>query len=254
MQPVTVGGGVVAVVDGIVRLTRPASPLGKYVNAQVSDPGPLARVPPLRVRLRARFSQPAGAFHGTAGFGFWNAALGPASGLPRPPRATWFFLGGSEFDVPLVLDVPGNGFKAAVLDAQRPLVYALLPAAPPGFLLMRHPTLYRRLWPLAQRALRAAERPLTSLDVSAWHDYGIDWERERVRFSVDGREVLDARSPGWPLEFVAWIDNAVAVATPRGRFALGSLATAESATLEIADLEIGTLEKEYGAGPGGSAP
>ncbi|HEX5417376.1 MAG TPA: hypothetical protein VFZ25_17055, partial [Chloroflexota bacterium] len=214
----------------------PPSPDGIYTNAQIGDVGALGRKPPLRVRLRARFSQPAGKFHGTAGFGFWNAALAPGSGLPRPPRAAWFFLGGAEFDVPLVLDVPGNGFKAAVLDAQRPAFFALLPTAPLGFLLLRHPVLYRRLWPLAQRALRAAEQPLGELDITGWHRYDIDWQSNRLCFGVDGRIVLDAPGPGWPLAFVAWIDNAFAVATPRGRFGLGSLTTARRAWLEITDL------------------
>jgi len=133
-------------------------------------------------------------------------------------------------------------------------VYALLPAAPLGFLLMRRPSLYRRLWPLAQRALRAAERPLSALDLADWHTYDVVWERDRVCFSVDKQEVLAASAPGRPLEFVAWIDNAFAVATPRGQFAVGALATAESASLEIADLIIGHGEKECGAGPGGPAP
>lgn len=251
---VSAGGGAITVADGVIRLERPASPSGAYVNAQLSDVGRPGRVPPLQVHLRARFGQPVEQFHGTAGFGLWNAALAPTAGFPRPPRAAWFFLGGPEFEVPLVVNVPGNGFKATVLDAQRPLVYALLPAAPLGFLLMRVPTLYRRLWPLAQRALGAAERPLAALDITDWHTYEMGWERDRVHFAVDGQPVLEARSPGQPLEVVVWIDNAFAVATPRGKFGFGALATARSAWLEIADLVIASREKEYGARPGGLAP
>jgi len=238
LRVITAGPGMVEVAGEAIRLTRPVTSSRIYANAQIGDPGRLVRNPPLRVRLDARFSHPAAALQGTAGFGVWNAALGPGIALPRPPRAVWFFAGGAEFDVPLALDVPGNGFKAATLDAQRAVALALLPSAPLGFLVMRHPGLYRRLWPLAQRALRVAESPLPDLDITRWHTYDLHWLPHRVRLLVDGDSVLDAPGPGGPLAFVAWIDNAYAVATPRGRFSLGRVAGRETQWLEIANLRI----------------
>jgi hypothetical protein len=141
--------------------------------------------------------------------------------------------------VQLALGVPGRGFKAAVLDAQRLAFFALLPTAPLGVLLMRVPSLYRRLWPLAQRAIGAAEVSLADLDLTASHTYSLHWEPRRVVFGVDGRTVLTTdAAPGGPLHFVAWLDNSYAIATPQGRLGFGLVAEAEVQWLEIAEMTI----------------
>ena len=137
--------------------------------------------------------------------------------------------------MPLALDVPGRGCKAMVLDARRLAFYALLPAAPIGFAIMRVPALYRRLWPVAQRAIGSHERSLDALDLTIAHTYAIHWEDRHATFAVDGQTVLAAPSaPAGPLTFTAWIDNSYAVATPRGRFGLGLVAEPEPQWLEIA--------------------
>lgn len=234
------GTGRVERAAGLVRLVRPSATERVYSNAQISDPvGTLAWRPPLTLSVRARFSHPVSRLRGTAGFGLWNAALAPGSIRLRLPRTAWFFFGGPPHDVRLALGVPGHGFKAAVLDAQRLAFVTLLPTAPIGFLLMRAPALYRRLWPIAQRAMQAEEACLDDLDVTVPHRYVLHWEVHRASFAVDDRTVLETSSaPSGPLCFVAWIDNSYAIATPRGRFGMGFIAEPESQWLEIEEIRL----------------
>src|SRR6185437_4511541 len=207
----------------------------EYSNAQIGDGANGFRWrPPLTMMLRARFSHPVSQLRGTAGFGFWNAALGPGVRALRPPRAVWFFFGGPPHDVPLALGIPGDGFKAAVLDVGRAGFYALLPTAPIGVLLMRVPWAYRRLWPVAQRAIGASESSLDDLDLTVWRSYGLRWDLNRVTFTVDDRTVLvTPTAPAGPLLFVAWIDNSYAIATPQGRFKIGLVSEPRPQWLEV---------------------
>jgi hypothetical protein len=234
------GSGRVIRLPDRVRLLRPGATVDVYSNAQIGDPaGWRRRRPPLTMTVRARFGHPVAELRGTAGFGFWNAALGPGIRGLRLPRAAWFFFGGPPYDVPLVLDVPGNGFKAMTLDALRPAFVALLPTAPLALALLRVPGLYRRLWPIAQRAFAASEASLDGLDVTVPRDYALRWEPGRATFAVDGQTVLVAPAPPpGPLFFTAWIDNSYAIATPRGRFAMGTIAKPEPQWLEIERLTI----------------
>ncbi|MBX6772361.1 MAG: hypothetical protein IRY83_11590 [Chloroflexi bacterium] len=222
-RPLEVGYGRVAREANHVRLIRPAARATAYCNAQLGGQDGAPRWgPPLELIVRARFSHPVEQIRGTAGFGFWNGALSPGSWQIRPPQAIWFFLGSPPYNVPLTLDGRGHGFKAMVLDAWRFPFFALLPAAPLGFLAMRIRFLYRLLWPLAQRAIRARETSLDSLDLTAFHTFHLRWERQGAQFSVDGRTVLIAPAvPRRPLPFVAWLDNSYAVATPQGNFRFG---------------------------------
>lgn len=239
-QVLAEGTGCVERRSDFIRLLRSSASERVGSNAQVGDPiGVLRWRPPLTLTIRARFSHPLDRLRGTAGFGFWNWPLGPGIGGLRPPRYAWFFAGGPPHDVSLALGVPGRGFKAAVLDAQRWPFFALLPTAPLGALLMRVPALYRALWPLAQRAIGVAETALTQVDVTEFHTYTLRWDVAGVTFAIDGSEVLSTRSaPGGPLSFVAWIDNSYAIATPRGRFGFGLVAEPEAQWLDLAGVAI----------------
>jgi hypothetical protein len=240
LKAVEQGTGRVERATGRIHLRRPSTTDSEYANAEVCDPdGASGWKPPVTMIVRARFSHPVDRLRGTAGFGFWNAALGPGVKVIRPPRALWFFFGGPPFDVPLAIGVPGHGFKAAVLDAGQWPFFALLPAAPLGFLLMRVPALYRRLWPLAQRAIGASEASLDDLDLTVPHTYVLRWRPTGATFSVDNRTVLATPSaPSGPLRFVAWIDNSYAIATPQGRFGLGLVAEPEAQWLDLERVEI----------------
>lgn len=180
-----------------------------------------------------------GEVSGTAGFGFWNHPYGLGM---RLPRAVWFFFSSLPNDMPLAMGVPGQGFKAAVFDAQRWLFYALLPAAPIGMLLMRIPALYKRLWPLGQRAIGVDETILDAALLQTPRRYAIDWQSDFVKFMIDGEVVFNTPFvPGGPLGFVAWIDNQYAIVTPQGKFRFGLVDTAVRQRLVIENLSLATV-------------
>lgn len=228
-----VGGGQVEPTPGVLTLRLPGTTGDVYADAQISDYAGLRRQdfpwqPPLRLTVRAQASGGGDAIRGTAGFGFWNDPFMPGrAGLPRLPRAVWFFFGSPPNDMPLALNVSGFGWKAAVFGPTA-LFWALLPLAPLGLLLMRVPALYRRLWPVGQRALGVAEAALPGDWLAEAHEYALEWRADQVVFAVDGERVLTTdRSPRGPFGFIAWIDNQYMVVTPQGRFGWGVLACDE---------------------------
>lgn len=223
------GAGRIERADEITRLTLAGAGPDIYSDAQLDDYTGLPRDsypwrPPLRLTVRARFSHPAGELKGTAGFGFWNNPMAVGGGLPRLPRAIWFFYSAPPSNMALAMGVPGPGWKAATFDATRPLFYAMLPLALPGFALMRVPALYRLLWPVGQRALGVSEA-LLPVDMTGWHTYMLEWRADSADFYVDGVHIHHAPyAPAGRLGFVAWLDNQCAVVTPQGVFGYGRVA------------------------------
>jgi hypothetical protein len=242
-QPIQLGSGQLLISDTGLRLLVPRARGDRYANAQIVDYAGLSRQrfpwrPPLRLTVRARSS---GAIAGTAGFGFWNhplALLGRRSALPA---AAWFFYASPPSDMPLAIGVPGQGWKAACIDATTRGALAWAPLAPPVLLLNNLPWLYRRIWPAVQRSLTISEALLPPLD-SAWHTYTLEWRAQSSRFAVDGTSVLETqRSPSGPLGFVAWVDNQWAIATPWGRFGWGLLDAAQPQWLDLDLVQIEPL-------------
>ena len=245
-QPWTIGTGALEYADHTLRcVLHPGT--HQYSDAQITDYKKLPRkhhpwTPPLRLTVRAWASRPSHDLKGTAGFGFWNEPFVPVSAdLPRLPRAVWFFFGSPPHNMALAQDVPGQGWKAAVLDASRWQFLALAPFAPPGFLLMRIPALYRWLWPCGQHAIGASEA-LLPVDLIEPHDYTLDWLPDRVIFRIDGQKVHQSpHSPHGPLGFIAWMDNQYAVVTPQGRFRFGLLPVEQEQYLALDRVEIRRL-------------
>ncbi len=246
LAPIEMGTGHLEVRDGL-HLTIEPTGAGQYSDAQVFDyPGikhhrDFLNRPPLRMTVRAQASHDAPSLIGTAGFGFWNQPYMPGSRSLRLPRAVWFFFASRPSNMAFALNVPGWGWKAATLDASRPSFLVLAPTAPLGFLAMRIPALYRKLWPLAQRAIGAAEKPL-NVSLRELHTYRLEWLVDRSDFYVDGELVFRSPySPRGPLGFVAWIDNQYAVATPQGQFRFGFIPFDQPQSLFIESLSVETL-------------
>ena len=253
-----IGGGVLHIEDDILNLHKKTASDSAYSNAQIDDYQTYKRRdfrwrPPLRLTVRARFSHnssPNGTAHnacnppsphltGTAGFGFWNDPF-MMTELRRPtlPQALWFFYSAPPSEISLAMGVPGNGWKAATIDAQRFPFWCLLPTAPIAIPLMHLPSAYRLLWPVAQRAIYVNEA-LVDHAMSQWHTYVIEWGRKSVCFFVDGENVLSCdNAPRGPLGLVIWIDNQMMVMTPQGRFRYGLVASSEHEFLQINWLSI----------------
>jgi len=239
-----VGTGTLEPTDTSLRLVLTDAAYGQYSDAQIDDYRGLARRrfpwrPPLRLTVTARFSHPASVFRGTAGFGFWNDPFF-MTGARRPtlPRAVWFFYASPSTNLKLDRDVPGNGWKAAVIDALSPGALAWAPVAPLAIPLMNIHPLYRRLWPPIQRALRIREAEIKT-DMTEWHSYRLDWRLTETSFSLDGAPILECvPSPRGPLGFVAWVDNQYAIVTPWGQLGWGLLNVPGRQSMEIKDMAI----------------
>lgn len=241
-----IGGGRVFQTDGAIALQVPSGDGGRYHDAQMSDYAPSAsrfmHRPPLRLEVQAQAMTPVARWRGTAGFGFWNHPFVPNERGWRLPAAVWFFFSAPPSDMPLALGVGGHGWKCATFDARHWSFIGLLPFAPLGFLLMRVPAIYRRLWPVGQRAIGVNEYMLDADLLAQLHRYVIEWYPREVRFSVDGRLMYRAPSaPRGPLGFIAWVDNQYAIVTPQGRFGAGFVPLLDEQILRIASVQIAPL-------------
>lgn len=237
------GQGQVTQQTGELHLIDHATPPQVYSNAQISDYAARAdfrHQPPLRLTVTAWANT--ADIRGTAGFGFWNHPHSNRLTGLRLPRAVWFFFAGMPNNIRLARDVPGSGWKTMTLDATRLPFLALLPTAPPGFLLMRVPALYRLLWPVGQWALGVGDAALNPRLLLERHTYTLDWRERSVTFAVDGAPVYHTgRSPRGPLGFIAWIDNQYAIVTPQGQFGYGVVPLAAEQRLMLEHISIEPL-------------
>jgi hypothetical protein len=242
MHVTQAGSGIVRMEEAVTHLHIPVSDRNGYSNAQITSyrtRKELNYAPPLRMEVTAWAE---GRLHGTAGFGFWNHPYAPGEGIFRLPKAVWFFHATPPNNMALAKGVPGYGWKAATFNAMRWQFFALLPAAPVGFLVMRVPVLYHLLWGIGQRAIGVSEHLLDPNLIYSPHHYAIEWLPYEVRFYVDGAEVYrTAMSPSGKLGFVAWVDNQYAVVTPQGRFQWGLVGTSQPQTLHLERIQIVSL-------------
>jgi hypothetical protein len=243
-RPFLAGVGRIESGPNSARLILPPCTSIEYADAQIDDYAGLRRAqyahrPPLRLSLRARFSHDA--MRGTAGFGFWNNPFGAQSKFPALPQAIWFFYASPPSNMALALDVPGPGWKTAMIDASRAQAKLWAFAAPLVTVLCRSQRLYRRVWPRVQRALGINEACITFArgDITDWHTYVLEWGTVNAHWWVDEQLVLEAlTSPRGPLGFVAWIDNQYAVVTPQGKLRFGLIDAPFEQWIEIADVAL----------------
>lgn len=247
--PFTVGGGALLRVATGLRLLLPHALADRYADAQLDDFHGRARAayrwrPPLTLSLRARFSHGAGGWPGTAGFGFWNAPFATEMASPlalRAPSALWFFVAGPPTRLAFA-PRPGWQGRGAFAQSVALEVAAGLPGLALGAKLaaLIYLRSTRALLPRRLRA-RVAEQPLLALDITAWHDYQIAWERDHATLAVDGETVLTSSAPSaGPLALVVWVDNQWAALGPPTGYRGGLHAFTEPHWLELATL---TLEE-----------
>ena len=73
-----------------------------------------------------------------------------------------------------------------------------------------------------------------------WHSYGLAWESDRVRFSLDGQVLLETPIvPVGRLGLVIWVDNQYLALPPDGRFRSGTLENPDPVWIEGEQLSIG---------------
>lgn len=226
------------------RLSIPAGQAGLYRLAQLDNYGTCQRSSfphraPFYLELESRAS--AASLPGTWGFGLWNdpfsmgALTGKTLRFPALPNTAWFFFASAENCLALRDDLPANGSLAATFQA--PLTPSLLLALGAIALpLMALPSGRR----LARRfAARIVQQDAVSLDLNPadWHTYALAWQADQVRFTLDGRTLLQTKvAPAGPLGLVIWIDNQYAAFRPDGSLAYGMLENPQPAWIEVRNL------------------
>lgn len=231
--------------DG-VRLRLPPVSGAAYHDSQMDDYHGRTREdfpwrPPLTLNLRARFSGPASALVGTAGFGWWNDPFAGdrATALAAAPQVLWFFAASPPAMLATTAGWSGHGFFAQGLNT--PPIPGWI--ARLGTLALRFPPLAALARRGAAGVSRAAEQPLPAVELSDWHDYRIDWGRREARFLVDDTvRLIQPAPPSGPLALVLWMDNQWATVAGDG----GLLALPRSQWLEVADLHV-TPGPDHGA-------
>jgi hypothetical protein len=224
------------VVQDAVETQLADAEIGDYRNRTRSR---LPWRPPLRMAVRARFSHPAGELGGTSGFGFWNDPFNMAGGNTlAPPNALWFFCASPRSDMVTSPGMPGNGFRAEMINGGTMPAWLLAVANR----LLQLPGLAALLYRMAQTQVNAAGIRLSTVEMTDWHDYVLYWDRAEAVFSVDSQEVLrTVRPPALCLGFVAWMDNQLAIARPDGEFRFGLEAVEGQQWLELDRVEIEAL-------------
>ncbi len=242
------GGRVEALSSERHTLALATTPSGKYALAQLDDymhlhRGQFPHRPPLSLQIEARVS--ATDLPGTWGFGFWNDPFSAGFGaggmrriLPVLPNAAWFFYGSEPNHLSLRNDVPGSGFHAKVFRS---------PLLPSVLSLLALPTLPFFLWPLTASVLRRfasrffnEDAVTLETDVTAWHQYQLNWQESSVEFLVDGRSVFNTTIvPRGKLGLVIWIDNQYFKFTPEGKIGMGFLPIHEAQSMDIQNLTLG---------------
>ncbi len=233
---ITTGGGYMSIDNSILRLGYEDAAPNRYTDAQIDDYTMFSRKeylwrPPIRMTIRARASHPAAGpksteqtkniLKGTAGFGFWNKPFTMQGNWFTMPESIWFFYASPPSNMALSANTPGWGWKAQVVHgAKVSSVAQTIPLAMGlGYGKVTGNTKIASKW--LEKFSGVSEKILED-DINNWHEYKLEWLANEAIFFVDGREVHRAHfSPTKPLGFVAWLDNAYAIATPHGEIRFG---------------------------------
>ena len=239
---------------GTLRLQIPSGPAGRYRLAQLDDYSGLPRKsfpwrPGSEIRVQMRASS--AVIPGTWGIGFWNNPFGLAIltrvemlRLPALPEAAWYFFASSHNYLSFRDDLPAQGSLAATFHSpgrSNPWLLLAAPILP----LLAIPPVARKLRKWIPKIIRQDSQTLP-IDPTRWHDYLLEWHKERAIFQVDDQTLLETQTaPDASLGFVVWIDNQYAAFSPDGRLRFGSLANPEPAWIELRQLSVNGQEPVY---------
>jgi hypothetical protein len=175
---------------------------------------------------------------GTTGFGFWNDPLDAKGRFVAAPSYVWFLHASPPSSLGDDRKATAGGLVAGTMRGMpvpRPAIAA-------GNLALRLSGVERLVTRFVERRAAPAEVALPiDLDLSTWHDFGIDWRRDGVDFSVDNVAVASIpsdRTPYRPVGFVAWIDNNWLNIDAEGRYRFGRREAPGRQTLKLARVTI----------------
>ena len=224
------GGGIIALNKSHMVVGIPEAFEEQYTDAQLDDYTMHGRSkypwkPPLKMTIQARFETPdIDAFHGTAGFGFWNNPFSPDGHIYTLPEAVWFFYASSDSAMlPQGKQSKGHGWQAQVIHSMK---WSNLVNAIPTSLAVLSTNLTNN--PFAayywMNRFAGAQSEMIRSDPLIWHTYIIEWRKNSVAFYVDTEKIMESfYSPTRPLGFVLWVDNQYAVVKPTGLVKFGKL-------------------------------
>jgi len=231
--------------EGTLQLRIPSGPAGRYRLAQLDDYSHLPRKnfpwrpgSSFHVQMRASTNQ----IPGTWGIGFWNNPFGMAIltrvemlRLPALPESAWFFFASSHNYLSFRDDLPAHGALAATFRVRaraKPWLALAVPLLP----LYAIPAVARSLRKLIRKTILEDSYKLP-IDPTDWHDYHLDWQKEKAVFQIDGQSLFVTEIvPDQSLGFVLWIDNQYAAFRPDGQLRFGTLENPAAAWIEIRQL------------------
>lgn len=237
---VATGSGYIKTSQSVLRLGYKGSTPKMYTDAQIDDYTMRSKKeyvwkPPLRMTVKARASHPAatksnkleGVLQGTAGFGFWNKPFTMQGDWFTMPESIWFFYASPSSNMALNPNTPGWGWKAQVVHGHKASSIIQAPPLAAAIAYGRVGGSTKPAAKLLQRFSGNAEQVIEQ-DLTEWHVYTLEWLSNKAVFYVDDEEVFSAPfAPTRPLGFVAWLDNAYAVATPEGEIKFGRTSSGE---------------------------
>lgn len=252
---VATGGGYIKQNRNSLRLGYVSAKKGAYTDAQIDDYTMLSRKdylwkPPLRMTVKARLSHNSTnkpkdikQLNGTAGFGFWNRPFTMQGNWFTMPESVWFFYASNHSNMKLSRHSAGHGWKAQVVHGSK--ISSLL-QAPFLAVLIAHRKITGKKTRLSEILLEkfsGTSEKIVKSDMTQWHTYRIDWLKDGVSFFIDDKKVFQSPlSPTKPLGFVAWIDNAYAIATPDGDISFGRVESKEQ-WLDLDFIKIEPMEE-----------
>lgn len=239
------GGGEIETIPGGWKLSIPKGSAGNYRNAQIDNYNGLSRnqftIQP-GTKVSARLKASSNNSPGTWGMGIWNdpfgfnIAFGGQSRLPILPNAAWFFFPAAQNHLTFS-DAQYVSHAHVGIFSSKSNFGKLIAMGP---LILWRPTA-RWLRKQFSKFIREDGASI-DIDASKWHEYELAYEKDSIRFRIDGKEIYSTNiAVKAPLGLVIWIDNQYSAWHSNGKMKYGTLAS-EDFWLEIKELNIHKLK------------